>query len=64
MSWEQGYADLQTTTEDYTKTARFKASSRHKKKKDADNAAERARKKGKRARKINEGEYWVVYTRG
>lgn len=64
MSWEQGYADLQTTTEDYTKTARFKASTRHKKKSDADKAADRARAKGKRARKINEDGYWVVYTRG
>lgn len=63
MSWEQGYADLQTTTEDYTKTARFKASTRHKKKSDADKASERQRNKGKRARKIKEGQFWIVYIR-
>lgn len=63
MSWEQGYAHLQTTTEDYTKTAKFIAKSRHKKKSDATKATDRWRNKGKRSRKINEGEYWVVYVR-
>lgn len=63
MTYESGFADLQTTTEDYTKTARFKASTRHKKKSDADKAADRQRNKGKRSRKIKEGAYWVVYVR-
>lgn len=61
MSYESGFSHLQTTTEDYTKTARFRAVSRHKKKSDADKSAERLRNKGKRARKIHENGYWVVY---
>lgn len=63
MTYETGFSDLQTTTEDYTKTARFKAVSRHKKKADADKRAERERNKGKRSRKIKEGAWWVVYVR-
>lgn len=63
MSYEQGFAYLQTTPEDYTKTAKFKVASRHKKKSDANKRAENLRAKGKRARKINENGYWVVYVR-
>lgn len=63
MTYESGFADLQTTTEDYTKTARFRAASRHKKKSDADKRAERERNRGKRSRKIKEGAFWVVYVR-
>lgn len=63
MSYEQGFRYLQTTTEDYTKTAKFKVASRHKKKSDADKRADNLRNKGKYVRKINENGYWVVYVR-
>lgn len=63
MSYERGWKHLQISTEDYTKTQKFNVVSRHKKKSDADKSCERERNRGRRARKIHEDGYWVVYSR-
>lgn len=64
MSISTGYADLQTDTNDKSKTQRFKVYSNSKSKTTAKKSAMSLRKKGKKARIVKEGSYYVVYVRG